>query len=272
MNDLQLIVSDLDGTFVNTEKQVGPINRRAILLAAELGIPTVFATGRPAEWLHPLDGLHQAEPWAVTNNGALTLRLATREIVRAAELPKQLTIEVAEQIRAELGDKAAFAVEYVERWGAEPNYGVRGHFVEADYIGTLPELMDKGQGLKMLVRGYGVPTNELAALVAPIVGDRLTMTFSFDTADGLMEITDAGVSKASAVKEIMADLGIDPAAAVGFGDMPNDMTMLKLVGMPFRMEHCHASLVEAGFPSAGDNNDCGVGRTVLRLLGRHAEA
>src|ERR671921_258981 len=43
----QLIVTDLDGTFLSPDGTVSEQNRAAVLAAQDVGIPVLFATGRP---------------------------------------------------------------------------------------------------------------------------------------------------------------------------------------------------------------------------------
>ena len=47
----RLIATDLDGTFLDPNGEVSPVNASAVLRAAELGVPFVVATGRPSRWL-----------------------------------------------------------------------------------------------------------------------------------------------------------------------------------------------------------------------------
>ncbi len=261
-----LIATDLDGTFLSDDKQVHPINAAAVRAAADRGIRTVFATGRPGRWLGVLDELADAHSWAIASNGAVTLDLATGELLHARTIDPQVAVEVAREVREVLPNTVC-AMEYRWQWAAEHGYPPRLDGERATYVGELDELFAREPVVKLLILDPTTPTDELAATVTPIVGDRLTTTFSYVSPTGMLELSAPGVSKALALTELLADLGIGADRLIAFGDMPNDLAMLELAGTAYAMAHSHETVLAAGYPIAGDNNDAGVGRTLLSLLG-----
>lgn len=262
MNPFDVIATDLDGTFLNDEKQVPELNAHAVRVAAGRGIPTIYASGRPTRWFGVLDELTDTHGWAVAANGALTLDLSSGSVVHARTMAPRLTREVAEEIRNVL-PHAGFAVEYLSHWGADPGY--QQHAEKPHLNASLSELLRREPVIKLIVVDPTTPTDELAAVAHEIVGTRLTVTFSHVSRAGMLEISAAGVSKALALSELLDDLGLATSRMIAFGDMPNDIAMLEMAGHGFAMSRAHASL--AGYQMAGDNNDAGVGRTILRLLG-----
>lgn len=98
----------------------------------------------------------------------------------------------------------------------------------------------------------------------------MTVTFSYVSAAGMLEMSAPGVSKALALRELLTDLGLPANRMIAFGDMPNDLQMLDLAGQGFVMDSSHPTVLGAGYPTAGDNNAGGVGATILRLLGEDA--
>lgn len=263
MNPFDVIATDLDGTFLTDDKQVPAINAQAVRAAAARGVHTIYASGRPARWFDVLDPLADTHGYAVAANGAITLDLASSEVLHARTMSPQLTTEISHEIRRLLPN-AGFAVEYLAQWGADARYLGRE---EPPLRASLPELLDRQPMIKLLVLDPTTPTDELAAIVQELTGDRLTVTFSHVSAAGMLEISAAGVSKALALGELLDDLGLDASRMIAFGDMPNDTAMLELAGQGYTMDRAHSSLHAAGYPLAGDNNDAGVGRTILRLLG-----
>lgn len=268
VNPFDVIATDLDGTFLDDDKQVPDLNAHAVRMAAGRGIPTIYASGRPTRWFGVLDVVADTHGWAVAANGALTLDLATRSVVHARTIPRGLAADVTHEIRRLLPD-AGFAVEYLTQWGADPGYRTRAE--RPDINAPLADLLQRAPMVKLLILDPTTATEELAAAVQQIVGDRLTVTFSHVSAAGMLEISAAGVSKALALQELLDDLGLDASRMIAFGDMPNDLAMLELAGRGFTMLRGHSSLVSAGYQLAGDNNDAAVGRTILRLLGDPGE-
>src|SRR6185369_13794056 len=111
-------------------------------------------------------------------------------------------------------------------------------------------------------------SDELSERAMAAVGDRLTLTHALvGDAYGMLELTAPGVTKASTLALLCAELGIESADVVAFGDMPNDLAMLAWAGRGYVVANGHRSLRSAGFTIVPGNDEDGVGRTVLELLG-----
>lgn len=264
MRPFDIIATDLDGTFLTDDKQVLEVNARAIRAAARTGIPTVFATGRPIRWLEPLRDLEDVHPWAIASNGAMTAELHNGRLLHTRPLSTPVALQICQEIREKLPN-ALFAVEYASGWAAEDGYPLRNG-EDPGFRDTVRRLLGHGEVMKLLIFGPTTPTERLAQLVSPIIGERLTVTFSYVAPEGMLEASAPGVSKALALSDLLADLGIEPERMIAFGDMPNDLAMLALAGRGFAMAAAHDSLKRAGYETAGDNNQGGVGQTILRLL------
>ena len=261
---IRLIATDMDGTFLGADGTPSQANCEAVYRAAEIGVPTVFATGRPSRWIQPLDRVRDAHPFVITSNGAVILDLEHDTIVHAYPLDPQVTTQVVRDIRsADAG--ITFAVEYLRTWGREELYPLTW-YEEAEVIAPVEDLLMQDTVVKLLIRAP-IPTPDLMALVAPIVADRLTVTFSAVSEMGFLEVAPPGISKASALQQVLTDSGICASDVAAFGDMPNDLAMLELVGHPFVMGNGHDSLKERGFPVCGDHDDSAFAIIVMEILG-----
>ena len=269
MNPFDVIATDLDGTFLTDDHRVPQINAHAVRVAARRGIPTIYASGRPVRWFGVLDELAETHGWAVAANGAVTFDLATREVAHVRPMAADISLTAAEQIRERL-PRAVFAAEYVSGWGSEPGFELHTREPGSPFQAPLDELLDRDEIVKLIVVDPATRTDELAAIARSIVGDRVTVTFSYVSAAGMLEMSAPGVSKALALRELLTDLGLPANRMIAFGDMPNDLQMLDLAGQGFVMDSSHPTVLGAGYPTAGDNNAGGVGATILRLLGEDA--
>lgn len=259
-----ICASDLDGTFLDRRGIMHPLNEKAVRCAAARSIPFVFATGRPLRWLTPLDPILDTHPWAIAVNGAITYDMAAKTILAIRRLPDPVVCDVMAEVRRVL-PTALFACEYTRSWSAEPGYPQR-HDEDAQLYDEAQRLVTGEPIVKLLILDKYTPTDQLAQIVTPVVGDRLEVTYSYVAPVGQLELSAPGVNKASSLSELMHDLGVDPDRLVAFGDMPNDLAMLKLAGRGYVMAGAHLSMLASGFPVAGDHDDAGVGRTILDLL------
>lgn len=264
---VKLVATDLDGTFLNSERVPSAENAGAMLAAARAGVHVVFATGRPYRWLGVLDAFRQIRPTVLASNGAVSVDATSGVVLHEHCIATEVVAGIIADVRRKI-PTALFCTEEATQWFADPGFDRWKIGGPPDGEGPIDDFVtDDHHIVKLLVRVFGMPTDDLHAVVAPIVGDRATVTFSARMEHGLVEMSGIGVSKGSALLQVCEDLGVDPADAAAFGDMPNDLTMLEAVGHPFIVANAHPLLHELGFPVIADHDDSAVGRQVMTLLG-----
>jgi hydroxymethylpyrimidine pyrophosphatase-like HAD family hydrolase len=123
--------------------------------------------------------------------------------------------------------------------------------------------------VKLLLRHADLMADELLQRARGLVGHLAELSHS-NSADSLLEIAAAGVSKASALTRVCAEHGIASADVVAFGDMPNDLPMLRWAGHAVAVANAHADLLAAADEVTASNDDAGVARVLERLFGRRA--
>lgn len=102
----------------------------------------------------------------------------------------------------------------------------------------------------------------MAAALAPHVGIEGDLTYS--TNNGLIEVLPRGLSKATGIAEIAGPLGIEAADIVAFGDMPNDIPMLRWAGLGVAMGNAHPDAMAAADEVTAPNTDYGLARVLER--------
>ena len=83
---------------------------------------------------------------------------------------------------------------------------------------------------------------------------------------GLVEISAADVTKASALIGLCKTLGVEAADVVAFGDMPNDIPMLTWAGTSYAMADAHESVLELADHVAPQCEEEGVAQILEELL------
>ena len=263
-----LVVSDLDGTFLSPDGSVSEQNAAAVAAAQAAGIPVLFATGRPVRWLDVIRDLPGAHPTVIASNGAALYDLGAGELLDRICIDPGTALAAVRQIRAVVPD-ASFAFESGTRFGYEPAYRTwpaDDGTNPALYRGPAEQVAVAEEFVKMLVQSQSVSPDDLLAIVRTEVGDTLTATHSQARAFGLVEISAAGVTKASMLRRFCARLGIEARQVAAFGDMPNDVDMLSWVGMPHVVANAHPAVLALDFPVVPANDQSGVGRTILGWL------
>ncbi|MFZ0530280.1 MAG: HAD family hydrolase [Propionicimonas sp.] len=268
--DLRLIATDLDGTFLTTAKTVSAVNLAAARRAAELDIPLVVATGRPVRWLEVVSQVGLVHPQVIVSNGAAVYDLPSRTVVRSFPLDGALALAVAGELQAVIPG-ITFGFETPTGFGCEPASPSRQRGQDGVQEAPLAELVEVlGPVIKLLGFHPEIDSDELVALAAGVVGERMMLTHALTgDAYGMLELTAPGVSKASTLALVCAELGVAAAEVVAFGDMPNDLGMLSWVGRGYVVANAHPQLLGAGFAVVPSNDEDGVGRTILDLLATH---
>jgi Cof subfamily protein (haloacid dehalogenase superfamily) len=263
-----LVVSDLDGTFLSPDGSVSEENAAAVAAAQSAGIPVLFATGRPVRWLDVIRDLPGAHPTVIASNGAALYDLGAGELLDRICIDPETALAAVRRIREVVPD-ASFAFESGTRFGYEPAYRTwpaDDGTNPALYRGPAEQVALAEEFVKMLVQSQSVSPDDLLDTVRAEVGNTLTATHSQTRDFGLVEISAAGVTKASMLQRCCARLGIEAGQVAAFGDMPNDVDMLSWVGMPHVVANAHPAVLALDFPVVPGNDQSGVGRTILGWL------
>ncbi len=269
-----MVATDLDGTIVPAG---GTISDRTVAVLAECerrGVDVVFVTGRPTRWLKPVAEQTRHTGLAVCANGAAVYDLHTEQVVEAHGLSADAVLDVTERLRGALPG-AAFALETVDGYRREPGFMPRHEAARLAPTGTLDELVaDDPVVLKILCRDETRTADALLATARDLLGGIAEPVHS-DPAGHLLEVAAAGVSKATTLARLAAERGIDPGDVVAFGDMPNDVPMLRWAGRSWAMAGGHPEAIAAAGAVAPPCVEDGVARVVEELLreaGRAAQA
>ena len=260
---MKLLASDLDGTLIGARGTLSARTRAALDACDAAGVPVVFVTGRPARWL---DGLTEERSGvAICSNGAVVVDLPDRTVVEATFLSPEVVLEVAARLRAVIPE-GSFAVETLAGFRREQGY-LRRIFDALDPMtGPLTDLLADDPGVvKLLLREEGIRGDDLLALARPVLEGVAAPTHS-NAADGMLEIAALGVSKASALARVADRLGVSSSDVVAFGDMPNDVEMLRWAGRSYAMTGGHPEAIAAASALAPACEDDGVAQVLERLL------
>jgi Cof subfamily protein (haloacid dehalogenase superfamily) len=263
----RLVATDLDGTIVRSDGTISDRTRSALGTAQAAGAVIVLVTGRPPRWLSGIAEQTGHRGLAIAANGALLVDLASGSVIGAHPLPTAKLAHLVEVLRDAIPG-IAFAVERVDdgfhheaayhpRWDSDQ----RAHAVELDALVGVP-------ASKLLARHASYTADDLLAAARAAVGDDTVATLTHSSADGLLEISAAGVSKASALADFAAEHGIAAHEVIAFGDMPNDLPMLVWAGHSVAVANAHPEVLEAADEITARHDDDGVARVLEREFGR----
>lgn len=257
----RLVATDLDGTLVASDGRVSARTASVLARVDALGVPVVFVTARPLRWMGDIWPHVGSHSLAIVSNGAILYDVAAGQVADITGIEPGVGAELLADLRAAL-PLAGLGLEYVSGLHRNALYvsdEVPDPSVVDDLLG--PWL---GPVAKMLVKDFSIPADALRARVGEVVGDRATPTWSVP---GLVEISAVGVTKAWRLQRVCEQLGIDAADVVAFGDMPNDLEMLRWAGTSYAMGGGHESVRAAATHIAPPNDEDGVAVVLSELYG-----
>ena len=158
----------------------------------------------------------------------------------------------------------AWAVERTGGFGHEPAYVPRWPVPDGTTIDVVDALVEQ-PAVKLMLRHDRLSADALLS-VAREVGGHLAEFSHSNSADGLLEISAAGVSKATALARLCDERGIDRQDVIAFGDMPNDLPMLTWAGYAVAVANAHPDVIAAADEVTASNEEAGVARVLERLF------
>lgn len=257
-----LVATDLDGTLVpNDSTRLGDYTAEVLRRVDDAGIPVVFVTARPLRWMDafwPHVGKHGL---AVVSNGAITYDVHAREAISTTGIEPAQGLEITAAITAAVPG-STFAIECLDGIRQDPDFIERYRVPKGSPRGPLADIWDV-PAVKLLVRHETLGQDEFRDRVLAAVGDLANATWSVP---GLVEISAAGVTKASALVGLCAKLGVAAREVVAFGDMPNDIPMLTWAGTSYAVANAHESIRDLADQVAPPCEEEGVAQVLDALL------
>ena len=259
----RLIATDLDGTLLRTDETASPRTTAAIERTLQAGIPFVICTARPARWIRPLAPIVGGRGTAICANGGVIWDIDSETVLRQFPIPCEVALEVVSRLRPRLPD-AAWAVERSNAFAHEPAYRSRWPVPDETVVDAIEVLLATAP-VKLMLRASAPTADHLVSLARDTVGHLVEVTHS-NTADTLLEMSAAGVSKGAALAALCESLGIAAGDVLAFGDMPNDLPMLRWAGRSVAVANAHREVLAAADEVTTSCDEDGVARVLERLL------
>jgi len=262
----RLVATDVDGTLLDPDDRVSPRAAAVVERLVSAGVGFVLVTGRPPRWIPPVVAQLGIVSLAVCANGTVLYDAAADRVLWARTLAPDLLARLAAAATETLpecgiavervGDDAAFGGPFV----AEPGY--RHAWVDGDDItADRSELLER-PAVKLLVRESRLSSDAMVAALTPVIGHEADLTFSHPR--GLVEVSPSGVTKATGLAEVARRHGVAAADVVAFGDMPNDLEMLRWAGHGVAMGNAHPALLEVADEVTASNAEDGLALVLER--------
>ena len=265
----RIVVSDIDETFVATDKTIPPRNLLALRKLADAGIDFAFASGRYWPSLRVLTrklGLHSPQ---IVDNGAMVIRPDDELVLARHPVGRECLDYFYYGLR-----KAGFipllctGLEYhAPEMDASLFEQLTMHSEAAVVIPESDIIKGFDEYGKLVVFAQD-RCGELNAAAGKLL-DAVPKHFRFSsvfTEQGIFVVTAENVSKGSGVASLCNALGCKPEDVASVGDGDNDVEMLALTGRSFVVANGTASAKKVATDIVPSNNEAGFAVAVDLLL------
>ena len=272
----RLLALDLDGTLLNSQKEITPEVRKALAWAKERGVYVVLSTGRivgeAAEFARELP----CEDLMVTAGGTAIATASDERILQSWDMPCEIGAKAVEAVQSRpvrvmiyVGSKI-YINEYSNR-DFVANYRVEGFHANKIVVEDIAGEIRRNHlnVTKVYAIGengvYDVFPNEVLeqalAEIRPLPGITITSSGSDN-----FELLPVGADKGRALTRLGEMLGVTPAEMAAIGDSDNDAEMLRAVGMPVAMGNADAALKNLAKYITADCDHDGVAQAIYHIF------
>jgi Cof subfamily protein (haloacid dehalogenase superfamily) len=275
---IKAIVLDIDGTLLNSDKQLTSLTKKALIEAQKKGIKVILASGRPTTGMFHLAKelkMDTYEGYIISYNGAKVTDAKTGEVI----FNEALKIETAQAILEHLKqfevlpmiDKDEYM--YVNNVFSGMLDLPQGHFNVIEYEARggnflLAEKEDLAAFVdfelnKILVAAQPAYLQANHEQLAAPFKDTATSAFS---APFYYEFTAIGIDKAKALDTFLHELTIHSDEVIAFGDGHNDKSIIEYAGVGVAMGNAVDEIKEIAQEITKSNDEDGIAFMLEKYL------
>ena len=265
---IKLIVTDLDGTFMNSNHITIPQeNIDAFRRAHEMGVKVAIASGRTKILADNVTEQLPFLDYLITSNGAITYDLHTGQVVCSTLMSNSESVEVFNILKdynliyeIYFEGKCYMNDESYSMFDTE-HVSPHIHDLLKDFIKPVPSLETfiDGKGIEKLniLSLTGEERLEIEEKISKVCSVAFASSFPIIKGkNGNLEMTHKDATKGFAIKGLCDTLGINGTNVMCFGDGENDCTMLEFAEYSFAMAN-GTDLVKTTAKYTTDTNDNG---------------
>ena len=269
VKDYKWVVFDLDGTLLNSAKELTDEVRQAISMLTANDKQVFIATGRHAliasKYIYDLD----LNTPLIACNGALIMDIRNEQILHMKLIKPDIALKVVSYCRQNQLDflvyvpKAIYYSENSKRVNVIIKYNnsveekLRAPLYSAESLDVLNEDI-----IKILIR---TDDDNLIKKLNEDVNKDGSLTI-VQSEENLFDIMASGVSKGAGLSILAKHFGIYLERTVVFGDNYNDISMFELAGMSIAMGNAEEELKRIADYITLSKDESGVSRAIYKYI------
>lgn len=258
---IKLVAIDIDGTLLNSNKELTARTKEVIAKAKTQGVKVVLATGRPypgvVESLKALN-LEENGDFVITYNGSLVQASDTQKTISSYGLTYAEFIEIealSRQLKVHLHtidrENIYTANHHISPYTMH-EVGLTGMHL---YYRSIDQMTEELEIVKMMMIDEPEILDEAIAKIPDWFKEKYTTAKS---APFYYEILHPQANKGQALSDLAAHLGIKQEETMAIGDNENDLAMIEYAGIGVAMGNAVPALKAVADIETLSNDDEGI--------------
>ncbi|SCY75314.1 hypothetical protein SAMN02910441_02268 [Ruminococcus sp. YE282] len=266
--DFKLIALDIDGTLLNSNKELTPHTRYALIEAQRQGKRIIIASGRHPVGVVPLANdlmLGRYGGFIMAFGGGKIIDCTTGKTVVSKLFPKEYLPDIVGVLK----DSNITVMVHDERKIFANNRVNDYTYVERDILKMDMIAVDD------FISAVNFDINKILLAGEPDELDKYQEILSkrydglldvYKSAPYFLEIMPFGVSKGSMLPLLLEKLGVNKDELIAFGDNYNDMTMIGYAGFGVAMSNGEEEVKKIANYVCESNDDDGIAKTLEKFV------
>ncbi len=292
MKHIQVIVSDIDGTLLNDDKDLTDITRDTLIEAQEKGYKLILASGRNVTMVMPLAKqlrMDEFNGMIIGSNGQQRYDFADDELIEEGILDSELAKEVftfarRNHLQCLVEHQGGFLIHtpwillpvkviilylktrhLLKRKQTEPYQILSGFMMEPSMkVKTLRntkqlDINITKMGISQYKLFFQAKEKRFVELFSKRASVAKVTSFWYD-------VMPLGMNKAVGLEWASKKLNIPLSHFIAFGDAHNDLEMINAVGFGYAMANAMEEVKETADHVCSSNNDNGIASVISALI------
>lgn len=263
------IALDLDGTLLNSKKEISKRNKETIIKASKAGAKIMLASGRPLPGMKKIARalrLDEMGGYMLSFNGGMIVDCKSGEVLRRETISPDLYYTIV-HIAHKVGVTAlTYDSEGIITENADDEYvklEAKINNIPIKQVFHLNEVAALDPPVKFLMVGEHNILKQAQAALNEKLKDEVEVFFSEPY---FLEIMPRGIEKATSLEFLLNIIGMDKKHLMACGDGFNDIPMMKYAGLSVAMDNAQAETKEWADFIAPSNDDDGVAVAIEKYI------
>jgi hypothetical protein len=261
---IKLVLADVDGTLVTSEKALTPRTIDAVRSLRDGGVLFAVTSGRPPRGMEMLVGpLELSTPIAAFNGGLVVEPDMT--VIEQKLIPEELVLPILSALETSGLDTWIYrGADWFVRDPRAPH--VAREAATVGFGPTVTKTFDAMSDAVVKIVGVGDDHDAMARateLARDRFCDHVTAALSQPY---YLDVTHPAANKGEVVKFLSAHCEIPAAQIATIGDMPNDVLMFAHVGLSIAMGNASSEVQRAARMVTTSNDDEGFANAIERFV------